>query len=131
MLCESCQKNEATFSTHLVKDGVTQSRNLCKHCHGAESLGGKEFEAAQRDARCEYCGGQPCVGGTDIFAMIMGVQKLKFLCVPCLMEHNRFIQEQLKQAAAGLSNQEQIALISTVNANADKHMKQWALNRGA
>src|SRR5213075_663758 len=106
MLCESCKRNEATFHVCTIVDGVSQSRDLCIECHEASSPEARQFAAAQRDARCEYCGGQPCAGGTDILAMVTGVQKLKFMCMPCSMEHNRYIQQQLRPDASALSQQE-------------------------
>jgi len=60
-----------------------------------------------------------------------GDQKLKFMCLPCSAEHNRFIQSRLKPSAAGLSQQEQLALIRKVNVHADRHMKQWVLDGGS
>jgi protein-arginine kinase activator protein McsA len=130
MLCESCQKNEATCHVCTIVDGVSQSRDLCIECHEASSPEARELSAAQRDARCEYCGGQPCAGGTDIFAMMTGVQKLKFMCMPCSMEHNRYIQQQLHPDASGLSQHEQLAMLRKLDREADAHMKQWVSERG-
>ncbi len=59
-----------------------QKRDLCPECFEASSPDAREFTSAQRDAKCEYCGGQPCAGGTDFLDMAMGVQKLKFMCIP-------------------------------------------------
>jgi protein-arginine kinase activator protein McsA len=131
MLCEICHKNEATCHVCTIVDDVSQSKDLCIECHEASSPEARDFAAAQRDARCEYCGGQPCAGGTDIFAMITGVQKLKFMCMPCSMEHNRFIQQHLQRDASRLSQHEQLELIRKVNDEANTHMKQWVLDRGS
>jgi len=105
------------------------SRDLCVECHEASSPEAREFAAAQRDARCEYCGGQPCAGGTDFLALVTGVQKLKFMCMPCSMEHNRYIQQQLQRDESGLSQQDQLALLRKLDEEADKHMKQWVSER--
>lgn len=107
------------------------SSDLCTECHEASSPEAREFSAAQRDARCEYCGGQPCAGGTDVLALAMGVQKLKFMCMPCSTEHNRFVQQQLQQDASGLSQQEQLKLLRKLDEEADRHMKQWISQRGS
>jgi hypothetical protein len=45
------------------------------------------------------------------------------------MEHNRYIQQQLQQEDSGLSEQEQLAALRTLNIAADKHMKQWVSER--
>jgi hypothetical protein len=130
MLCESCHKTEATCHICTIVDGISQSRDLCNECYEAGSPKARVLAEAQREACCEYCGGQPCGGGTDIFAMMTGVQKLKFMCMPCSMEHNKYIQQQWQRDASGLSRQEQLALIRKVNGDADKHMKQWVSDRG-
>jgi protein-arginine kinase activator protein McsA len=129
MLCESCQKNKATYHICMIVDGVSQSRDLCSECYEASSPEARDLAAAQREARCEYCGGQPCAGGTDIFAMMTGEQKLKFMCMPCSMEHNRYIQQQLQRDVSGLSQHEELALLRIVNDQADKHMKQWVSDK--
>ena len=131
MFCESCQKNEATCHVCTIVDGVSQSRDLCIECHEASSPEAREFSAAQRDAHCEYCGGQPCAGGTDFLAMATGVQKLKFMCMPCSMERNRYLQQQLQRDASGLSQHEQLTLLRSIHDEADTHMKQWVSERGS
>ena len=112
-----------------MKDGVMTSRDLCIECHEASSPEAREFSAAQRDACCEYCGGQPCAGGTDVLALCTGVQKLKFMCMPCSMEHNRFVQQHLQQGASGLSRQQQLAVLRKLDQEADEHMKRWVSER--
>jgi hypothetical protein len=131
MLCERCKKKEASCHVCTVVDGVSQSRDLCIECHEASSPEAREFSAAQRDARCEYCGGQPCAGGTDLLAMVTGVQKLKFMCMPCSMEHDLYIQQQLHPEASGLSQLEQLAMLRRLDREADAHMKQWVSERGS
>jgi protein-arginine kinase activator protein McsA len=131
MLCESCHQREATCHVNTIMDGVVTSRDLCIECQEANSPEAREFSAAQRDAHCQYCGGQPCAGGTDFLALVTGVQKLKFMCVPCSMEHNRFLQQQLKRDASGLSQEEQLALLRKLDEQADEHMEQWVSERGS
>src|SRR5438034_622836 len=115
MLCESCHQREATCHVTAILGDVIQKRDLCPECFEASSPNATGFASAQRDARCEYCGGQPCAGGTDFLAMVTGVQKLKFICMPCSVERNRYIQEALQQDALGLSQHEQLALLRKLN----------------
>jgi protein-arginine kinase activator protein McsA len=131
MLCERCHKAEATSHVCTIVDGISRSSDLCSECYEASSPEARDFAAAQRESRCEYCGGQPCAGGTDTFALMMGIQKLKFMCMPCFMEHNRYTQQQLRPDASGLSQEEQLALIQKINRDADIYMKQWVLDRGS
>jgi protein-arginine kinase activator protein McsA len=129
MICEKCQQNEATCHICTIEGDIMKSIDLCSECHEASSPEARELAAAQREARCEYCGGQPCSGGTDIFAMMTGVQKLKFMCMPCSMEHNQYVQQQLQRDATGLSQQDQLTLLRRLDKETDKHMKQWASER--
>jgi len=131
MLCEICHKNEATCHVCTIVNGVSESSDLCIECHEASSPEARLFSVAQRNARCQYCGGQPCAAGTDFLAMVAGVQKLKFMCMPCSMEHNRYVQQQLQRDASGLSQQEQLALLRKLDREADVHMKQWLSERGS
>jgi len=131
MLCDNCHQREATCHVCAVEGDVMTSRDLCVECHEASSPEAREFSAAQRDARCEYCGGQPCAGGTDFLGLVTGVQKLEFMCMPCSMEHNRYVQQQLQPNPAGLSLQEQMALLRKLDREADEHMKRWVSERGS
>src|SRR5437773_2903461 len=79
MLCESCHQREATCHVTWIIGDVRQKRDLCPECFEASSPDAGRLACAQRDAMCEYCGGQPCAGDTDFFAMVTGVQKLRFI----------------------------------------------------
>jgi hypothetical protein len=127
-VCEVCHKRCAT---HFVCYGGTgKSSHLCDECFQTSAPPDVvQSAAAVREAHCQYCGGQPCAGGTDIFALVTGVQKSKYMCMPCSMEYHRFIQHQLSPDASGLSQQEQLAAIQRLLAGADAHMKQWVSER--
>ena len=133
MLCQNCHEREAT---NFLTDG-TKSRHLCQECFEAESPELKAFAAEMRTARCQYCGGQPCSGGTDILALITsgmtGVQKMKYMCGPCRREYDRSLQQQLLQhgETAGRSQEEQLAIIQTLRDEVDKHMQEWVTERGS
>jgi hypothetical protein len=49
--------------------------------------------------------------------------------MPCSIEHNRYVQQQLQQATSELSRQEQLALLRKLNEEADAHMKHWVSER--
>jgi hypothetical protein len=130
MLCDSCHQRPATCHIVTILDGVQQTRDLCSECHEANSPETRAFAAAMRNARCEYCGGETFADGTDFLEMVTGVQKLRFMCMPCSIEHNRYVQEQLQEGVSGLSQQDQLALLRRLAAEADKHMKEWVSERG-
>ena len=131
MLCEKCHKNEATVHICSIIDGDMQTSDLCSECSAASSMGEAEFAEALRDARCQYCGGQPCAGGSDLLALVAGVPKQQFMCMPCSVEHKRYVQQQLQRGASGLSPEKQLALLLKVNRDADEHMKRWVSERDA
>jgi protein-arginine kinase activator protein McsA len=125
MLCEKCNERDATVHSINIVKGVSKKVDLCDECFEASSPEGKEFASTMHDANCEYCGGQPCAGGTDVLALGVGIQQMKFMCMPCSMEYNRYIQQELQQISENLPQQEQLALLGKLREQADKHMKQW------
>ena len=126
MLCERCHEREAACHYSTIVDGVTQGSDLCNECFDASaSPGDQELTEAAHAAHCQYCGGQPCAGGTDFMSLVMGIQQMKFMCMPCSMEYNRYIQQELQQISENLPQQEQLALLGKLREQADKHMKQW------
>jgi len=115
----------------MIVAGVSLSRDVCMECREVISPEARESSTAQPNARCEYCGGEPCAGGTDFLVMVTGVRKLRFMCMPCSVEHNRYLQQRLPQDASGLSQPEQATLLRRLNDEADAHMKQWVSERGS
>ena len=87
------------------------------------------MSAAAKTARCQYCGGQPCAGGTDLFALVTGKQKKRFMCMPCTQEFRQFTNLEMESIPEGLSRQKQIAAIETLLKVADGHMKEWVSKR--
>ena len=132
MLCERCHKREATCHSTLVLEGVTQATDLCRECFEASGPPeARDFHAVAMAARCQYCGGQPDMGGTDDFvAMLAGEQQMSFKCMPCSEELLRYIrQHKLERVPQGLSQEEQMAAHRTLWEEAQRHMKQWVSRR--
>jgi len=127
MLCSSCQKREAT-SRSINIGGVKKAANLCEACF---KLATRALGAPDRNALCDYCGGQNCSGGTDFLALIAGIKKTQHLCVPCSTEYNRFIQEHMLDENPDLSPQEQIADLRKLKDTVDTHMKEWVSKKGS
>jgi hypothetical protein len=61
----------------------------------------------------------------------MGIQQMKFMCMPCTLEFQRYTQQELQRMPAGSSQQEQLAAIRTLCDKADTHMKQWVSERNS
>ena len=134
MLCESCHQREANhYHTTYIDGKVVQKRELCPECFLASSPGAlpesRRLATAQRDARCVYCGGQPYLCGTVLLAVVRGVQNIIFVCLPCSIEHNRYLQEHSLEGAAARSQQERPDLVQKLNEEADRHMKEWVSQR--
>jgi len=66
-----------------------------------------------------------------MFALMTGVQKSKYMCMPCSMEYHRFVQQQLQPDASGLSQQAQLDLLRKLDRDADEHMQRWVSERGS
>jgi protein-arginine kinase activator protein McsA len=128
-ICEVCHERRAT---HFVCYGGTgKSSHLCDECFESSTPPEvRQSAAAVRDAHCQYCGGQPCAGGTDFLALATGVLQDRYMCMPCAMEYQRFVQQQLSPDDSGISQQEQLAVIQKLLDEADAHMKQWVSERG-
>jgi len=127
MLCDHCQKRKATVHINRIVDDVVQSSDLCQKCAETELPELKALVAA----RCHYCGGHPCAAFIDFLAPMTGVQQMNYMCIPCSMEHSRYIQQRLPQIDSGLSQQKQLAALRRLNVAADKHMRQWVSQRGS
>jgi protein-arginine kinase activator protein McsA len=130
MLCDKCHERDATCHTTTIVDGVARTTDLCDRCFDATaSPDVRELTENTRTARCQYCGGSPCSGGTDFYSLISGVKQMRFMCVPCTQEYHRYTQQALQRARSGLSQQEQLVAIQTLCEEADQHMKRWVSER--
>jgi protein-arginine kinase activator protein McsA len=133
IFCEACHNRPAT---HCICDGGTgKSSNLCEECFQSSTPSDFSPSAATvRDAHCQYCGGQPCTIRTDIVALMSGVKKMKFVCLPCSREHSQFIKRQLQpilQDASRLSQLEQLTLLQKLDREADEYLKTWVSERNS
>ena len=127
ILCEVCHERPAT--NHICDGNTGKSSDLCAECF--ESSAPPEVRqsfAAIREAHCQYCGGKACDGGTDFLALLTGVQ---LMCMPCSLEHNRYIRQELRHLNKNKSQPEQMESLRELNIAADEHMKLWVLDRDA
>ena len=133
MLCEACHERVASHHVIDINGNVVRKRDLCPECFLASSPDAqpesKRFATVLRDARCVYCGGRPYMAGTVLLAIVRGDQNLKFVCIPCSIEHNRYLQEQSEEGASALSEEEHSGLLRKLKEEADRHMKEWVSQR--
>ena len=97
-LCHKCGVREATnFVCHA---GMGKSVAWCDECLEAEDPKQAGFAAVVKAARCRYCGGYPCSGGTDPFSFSgMGMQEQRWMCMSCAMEYYPLAQKALSRIA--------------------------------
>ena len=131
-LCEVCGERRATH--YICYGGTGKSSNLCDECFTATAPQDMLQSAeAAREAHCQYCGGQPCAGGTDFLAQALGIQQSRYMCMSCTQEFHRFTQQELQQGlqqgSHHLSQQEQVAAIARLSEKADRHMMEWVSKR--
>jgi len=142
MLCDICQKREATVHiAHGTSNGghVPKPSDLCGDCF--ESSNPTEASKASGiekvwEAGCQYCGGPPVIGGADPLATISGIHKLRCMCRPCADEYHRFLQVKMPGFGTGTMTKEQIAKIKTYDipaifTEAEEHLKKWVADRGS
>jgi len=129
-LCDECGTRPATWHSTIVIGDETRFSDLCHECFEALATPEeREFDAAQRDARCQYCGGLPCSGGSDFLALAMGVQGTRFMCHSCSLEFHRYVRQELAKCSEDLPQQEQLEAVRIVSEKAERHMRQWVEER--
>jgi hypothetical protein len=77
------------------------------------------------DSPCAYCGREACIGGDDL----LDVGKLKFMCMPCSIEHDRYVAKHSPPNHSSLSKEEQLASLRRFDEQLVEHMKQWLSKR--
>jgi len=107
MLCERCNENEPTvFITKVIHGGMTK-RNLCEECDKVENPEGF-------DHTCFYCGEK----------LVNAV-----LCPLCQAELFRFMHSKGLIFPTDHPTPEQVAEIKAMEAELEKHMKNWVAQR--
>jgi protein-arginine kinase activator protein McsA len=129
MLCEQCHQQEATVHLMQIVGGVVEKvvkGNLCVECFKAFNPIEAPPLTEVSHGLCQYCGAQPCSGGTDFLALTTGVRKMKFMCIACSLEHARYIRRELGRISPDLSQEEELTALRLLSVATDKHMKLWA-----
>ena len=131
MLCEKCHEREATCHSTTVTEGVTSDIVLCEKCFASSAEpGARELFAAAKTARCSYCGGVACGGGMDSPGISTGGhQQMIFLCLRCMDEFGRFMQQHTERLPRDLPTEEQMVAIRALLDEAERHMRQWVSER--
>ena len=100
-----------------------QKRDLCQDCFEALSPGAGTLAAAS--ARCAYCGGQAFSEGTDVLALLTGVEQTNCMCMPCNAEFQRYTLQELAALPEGVSHPERLSALRSLRDQREAHMRQW------
>ena len=131
-LCGKCGARPAT--NHICFGGTVTTLDLCDDCLRADDSFAGKFAASLVDeaksARCRYCGGFPCSGGSDSLSQITGasVQK-RWMCMSCSAEYLSRLQSALGSMPGNLTADEQIARIKEIGLDIDSHMAAYVALR--
>ena len=127
-LCSRCSIRPAT--NHVCFGGSGKSLDLCDECLPLESPSTAGFIGEARNARCEYCGGSPCCGGTDLFDLSLGPPaKIRWKCLSCSSEFNTFVLAAISKISRDLPHEIQAAEIRSISEEVELHMKAFVRQR--
>ena len=133
MLCEKCQRREATCHVTNVTsraDDVPTTSNLCGECFEAFSPDAREFAAGLK-AGCCYCGGEPYCACPDLAAALSGAHRTRAICRLCWQEFSRVMSLKLPGMERGSIAPEEAANLPAIFTELHEHMKKWVLDRGS
>jgi hypothetical protein len=139
MLCDICQKQEATtHETHCIntEGGAPKQRHWCEECYEASNPSqAHELTTALR-AGCRYCGGEPYTGSGHSLDGLGGTMKLSFMCKPCAEEYFSFLSQRMPGFGSETLTEEEIAKIvkcdrAAIFTEATEHMKKFVAERRA
>ena len=131
-LCGKCGARPGT--NHICYGGTGDAVNLCDECLQSDKSIAGIFVARLADeaksARCCYCGGSPCGGGTDTISQITGgPSQNHWMCMSCSTEYYSYTQSALESISRDLTPEQQFARIKKVGADADVHMTAFLKRR--
>lgn len=128
-LCEKCGTQPATI--HLCDGSAGTSRGLCEECMAREDSSASTWLEEARSAKCEYCGGSPCGGGTDTLGLITGEpQRFQWMCAPCSLEHHSRCLAEMNKIPKSLPNDQQIEALKQIAEQTKSHMRRFVAMRG-
>lgn len=90
--------------------------------------------SATWEAGCNYCGGEPHIGGLDAFEALSGSSKIAVMCERCADEYFGFLNQTWPGFGEVTIMDKQIANINksdtaAVFREAEEHMSKWVAKR--
>ena len=127
-LCAKCGIRAA--STHVCHGDAGKSVSLCDECLPKEDPLAAAFINEARNAKCQYCGGSPCSGGTNPFQHWHRADVAKrWMCMPCSTEYYTFIQRRLVNLSENLTQEDQNEMIRCAMDEVDSHLISYVAQR--
>jgi hypothetical protein len=140
MLCDACQKREATIHNTEIDGDVTRHSNFCDSCFEAsQPTEARDLTAALQNG-CRFCGGEPYAGGHAPPTGLSGAFRMSFMCKPCTEEYYRLLDQKLPGFVACAStatvSDELIAKVracglSAVFTELENHMTKWVAEKNS
>lgn len=127
-----CAKCGTRVATNFVCNGSKgKSVAWCDECLEAEDPSHASFAAEVKAARCRYCGGYPCSGGTDIFPQTTaGPAEFRWMCMSCAVEYYEHVQKAFSGIAGmHLTAVKQVERMKETRDDAEEHMKEFVRMR--
>ena len=162
MLCDRCQIRDATVHFTVctgspedgpkLNDDGPKDTDLCQQCFEVSDLKvaidlPADFQVSHL-AGCRYCDGESASGGLDPLALLGGIRKMRYICMPCAKEYYicmpcakeyyGFLGVKLPGFGDGNRTKEQMDLLvanlkacdfPAVILELDDHMKEWVAKR--
>jgi hypothetical protein len=125
MLCQNCQKRDATCYISIQSGGTFTESAVCDECFEIQTPDVKEKASAARAAHCEYCGGRPCLSCFDFFGSVMGSPKTKFMCYDCSEAFAGYAMQEMDRPFPKVSGGSPQDGFMVMRSTIDKYMAQW------
>ncbi|RYD31954.1 MAG: hypothetical protein EOP87_13720 [Verrucomicrobiaceae bacterium] len=127
-----CVKCATRMATNFIHDaGTGTSTAWCDECLLEDDAASASFAEQVKAARCRYCGGYPCSGGTNIFPLSGGaVPEYRWMCLSCAMEYHT----RVRAAFSGMTGHrltavQQVALLREAEVTVERHMREFVRMR--
>lgn len=129
ILCSKCGTRAAT---NFISNGSTgASAAWCDECLQADDSASASFAEEVKAARCRYCNGYPCSGGTDIFPLATGgPHDRHWMCMSCAMEYYSSVQAAFSGISGlHLTAVQQLEYLREAQVDVERHMREFVRTR--
>lgn len=128
-LCAKCGIRAAT--NFVSGTGKGKSVAWCDECLETADPTCASFAAQVKTARCRYCGGYPCSGGTDVFPLPLDdPPEYRWMCMSCAMEYYEHVQKAFSGIAGlHLTAVKQMEQLKATREDAELHMREFVRMR--